>query len=133
MDKRPAIDPSSEIIIDENSSLLIGDDVFIGKNCNLRVNRKTCIGSHVRIAQMVSIIGGQYSYRSKNELISMQPFQSDDVAIGDDVWLGVGVVVLPGVSIGNGAVVGAGTIVTHNVAPYSVVVGNPMRVIGERS
>jgi acetyltransferase-like isoleucine patch superfamily enzyme len=130
--QKTTIDPNSEILLDENSSLLIGEDVFIGKNCNLRVNGKICIGNHVRIAQMVSLIGGQYSFRSKRELICAQPFQVKGVTIGDDVWIGVGAVVLPGVSVGTGAVVGAGTIVTKSVAPYSIVVGNPMRLIGER-
>jgi len=52
------------------------------------------------------------------------------VTIGSDVWIGHGAIVLPGVSrIGHGAVVGAGTVLTHDVPPYAVVVGNPARVI----
>lgn len=55
------------------------------------------------------------------------------LAIGHDVWIGYGVVILSGVStIGNGAVIGAGTIVTHDVPPYGVVVGNPGRVVKYR-
>ena len=55
-----------------------------------------------------------------------------DVEIGDYAWLGYRVLVLPGVTIGEGAVVGAGSVVAKSVAPYTIVVGNPARKIGER-
>lgn len=51
------------------------------------------------------------------------------IVVEDDVWIGIGVVVLPGVRIGKCSIVGAGSIVTKDVPPYSVVVGNPARVI----
>ena len=56
----------------------------------------------------------------------------DVVDIGDDVWLGAAAIVLGGVRIGTGAVVGAGAVVTHDVADFSIVAGNPARVVGER-
>ena len=56
-----------------------------------------------------------------------------DVVIGDHVWIGYRAIVLPGVSIGTGAVVGAGSVVTRDVPPFTIVAGNPARVIGERS
>ena len=51
------------------------------------------------------------------------------ITIGNDVWLGAGVIVLPEIAIGEGSIIGAGSIVTKNVPPYSVAVGNPARVI----
>ena len=54
------------------------------------------------------------------------------VTIGHDAWIGRAAIVLPGRTIGTGAVVGAGSIVTRNVAPYSVVAGNPARMIRPR-
>lgn len=54
------------------------------------------------------------------------------VTIGDRVWIGFGALVLPGVTIGEGAVVAAGAVVTKDVAPYTIVGGNPARPIGER-
>src|SRR6201999_1396784 len=49
------------------------------------------------------------------------------ITIGDNVWLGGGVIVLPGVTIGDDSVVGAGSVVTKDVAPSTLVVGNPGR------
>lgn len=54
------------------------------------------------------------------------------VTIGDRAWIGYGALVLPGVTIGQGAVVAAGAVVTKDVAPYTIVGGNPARPIGER-
>lgn len=51
------------------------------------------------------------------------------VTLGHDVWLGHGVIVLPGISIGTGAAIGAGAVVTKDVPPFAIVVGNPGRVL----
>lgn len=56
-----------------------------------------------------------------------------DVIIGDRVWIAYRAMVLPGVTIGEGAVVAAGSVVTKDVEPYTVVAGNPARVISKRS
>ena len=52
--------------------------------------------------------------------------------IGNDVWIGDGVYVKAGITIGHGAVVGMGSVVTKNIAPYSIVGGNPARLIRMR-
>lgn len=52
--------------------------------------------------------------------------------IGNDVWIGSYVIILDGVTVGDGAVIGAGSVVTKDVPPYSLVVGNPARVIKYR-
>lgn len=54
------------------------------------------------------------------------------VNIGNDVWIGHNAVIMPGVNIGNGAVIGTGAVVTHDVEPYSVVVGVPAKKIKMR-
>ncbi len=55
------------------------------------------------------------------------------LTIGNDVWIGHGVILLPGVtSVGDGAVIGAGSVVHQDVPPYAIVVGNPARIIRYR-
>lgn len=53
------------------------------------------------------------------------------VCIGNDVWIGCLAIILRGVTIGEGAIVGAGSVVSNDVLPYSIVAGNPARVVRE--
>jgi acetyltransferase-like isoleucine patch superfamily enzyme len=54
------------------------------------------------------------------------------VSIGNDVWIAMGVMILPGVTIGDGVIVGAGSVVTKDLPPYTLAVGNPCKVIRQR-
>lgn len=58
--------------------------------------------------------------------------RQDKVIIGNDVWIGHNAIIMPGVTIGDGAVVGSGAIVTHDVDPYTIVVGVPAKPIKKR-
>lgn len=55
-----------------------------------------------------------------------------DTVIGNDVWIGSEAIIMPGVSVGNGAVIGARAVVTRDVEPYSIIGGNPAKVIRKR-
>lgn len=63
---------------------------------------------------------------------SSAPSVVKSVLIGNDVWIGHGAFILPGIRIGDGAIVGANSVVTKDVPPYSIVVGNPARVVKHR-
>ncbi len=65
------------------------------------------------------------------------PAQSDlplkgDTVIGNDVWIGQNAVILPGVHIGDGAIIGANSVVGSDVDPYTIVVGNPAKLLRKR-
>jgi len=64
--------------------------------------------------------------------IEGHPASRGDVIIGHDVWIGEDAVILSGVHIGNGAVIGASAVVANDVPPYSIVAGNPAKVIRMR-
>ena len=105
------------------------------------------IGKFCSIAdQVVFILGGEHSTQSKStfpftsfpkqwkniDFDSGQPISKGDINIGNDVWIGYRATILSGVSIGNGAVIGAGSVISKNVAPYSIVAGNPAKLIRMR-
>ena len=62
---------------------------------------------------------------------SEMPFKGNTV-IGNDVWIGQNAVILPGVHVGDGAVIGANSVVGSDVAPYTIVIGNPAKVLRKR-
>ena len=62
---------------------------------------------------------------------SDMPLKGDTV-IGNDVWIGQNAVILPGVHIGNGAIIGANSVVGSNVEPYTIVIGNPAKILRKR-
>ena len=59
------------------------------------------------------------------------PFKGNTV-IGNDVWIGQNAVILPGVHVGDGAIIGANSVVGSDVAPYTIVIGNPAKVLRKR-
>ena len=62
---------------------------------------------------------------------SDMPFKGNTV-IGNDVWIGQNAVILPGVHVGDGAIIGANGVVGSDVAPYTIVIGNPAKVLRKR-
>ena len=103
------------------------------------------VGKYCCIARRVEIGGNEHNYhaasmmptyRLRNKLGGKIAKHQDEemITVGNDVWLGAGVIVLrkPGLTIGDGAVVGGGAVVTKSIPPYAIAVGNPARVIGYR-
>jgi maltose O-acetyltransferase len=124
-------------IISPVKFIRMGENVFIGKNCSVTTSRsgrsKIIIGNDVMIAERVQIIGGNHSIERTDIPMNVQgEGKQGAIVIEDDVWIGSSVIVLTGVTIGKGSVVGAGTVVTKNVEPYSVVAGNPAKLIKKR-
>lgn len=111
------------------------DYTTIGKFCSIASFVRINPGNHptyLRSAQH------HFTYRS-----SVYGFGEDDeaffdwrrskqVVIGNDVWIGHNASIMPGVKIGNGAVVGTGSVVTKDVEPYTIVVGDPAKKIKMR-
>lgn len=109
----------------------IGDYSGIGNSCRLPNDVK--IGSHVMMAPGVTVIDTNHEF-SRTDIPMC--FQGDavkaPVEIGDDVWLGTNAIILPGVTISRGIIVGAGSVVTKDFPEYSVIGGNPARLIRSR-
>lgn len=106
----------------------LGERCVINHGCLLDGRRFAIqVGNDVSIGPEAAILTLGHDPRSADFADRGGP-----VTIGDRVWIGFRAIVLPGVSIGEGSVVGAGAVVTRNVAPFTIVAGNPARPIGQR-
>lgn len=121
------------------ASIYVGDHVNLGTGPVMLATRAQIrIGSHVVFGPSVTIRGGNHRFdvvgRYIDTITDAEKRPEDDlgVVIEDDVWVGGNATILHGVRIGRGSVVGAATVVTKDVPPYSVVVGNPGRVVRAR-
>ena len=112
---------------DFGAQISVGDH-FVG-NFNLTIldEAPVTIGSHVYIGPNVGIYTVHHALLAdqRNEGI----MQSLPVVIGDNVWIGGNTVILRGVTIGEGAVIGAGSVVSRDIPPRVIAVGNPCRVL----
>lgn len=120
-----------------NSTISIGDHVHIGNFCVFQsAHGRIEIGNHIMFGPGVHIHGGNHIFDKigvyMDENHDKVPGQDGTVRIEDDVWIGANAIILKGVSVGKGSVVGAGSIVTRDVPPYAVVIGNPARVVRMR-
>jgi acetyltransferase-like isoleucine patch superfamily enzyme len=108
-----------DVIIGEKSFIGIGS-VVIGP-----VN----VGKQVIVAQYVVMSGLNHNYESIELPIRKQGVNTRPIVIEDECWIGAHAVITAGVTIGKHSVVAGGSVVTKDVPPYSVVAGNPARVI----
>jgi putative colanic acid biosynthesis acetyltransferase WcaF len=107
--------------------LNIGDYTAIGDSVRLYNLGPLTIGSRVTISQFAHLCGGSHDYKSSDLKLLKLP-----ITVEDDSWICADAFIGPNVKIGAGAVIGARSVVTRNVSPWCVVVGNPARKIGKR-
>lgn len=104
-------------------SIIIGNRVLISHNVNVFDSLTHPLSAADRHLHFRAIVEKGHP--------KMVDLGEREIVIDDDVWIGAGAILLRGVRIGKGAVVGAGSVVTHDVAPFSIVAGNPARLIRE--
>lgn len=115
-----------------NSAISLGDNSGIGVNAVL--GPEITIGKDVMMGQECMIFTTNHGMALNGvPMWRQQSSEPDPVVIEDDVWIGARVTILGGVHIGKGAVIGAGSVVTRDVAAYSIVGGNPARLIKMRT
>jgi acetyltransferase-like isoleucine patch superfamily enzyme len=107
--------------------------VLIGDRCTVGIGSvvigPVTIGTDVIIAQHVVVSGLNHSYEDVSRSIREQPVITRPIVIEDECWIGANVVITAGVTIGRHSVVAGGSVVTRDVPPYSVVGGNPARLL----
>lgn len=118
----------------EGGQVRLGAETHVQPRCQFSAYKGSIrIGRRVEIAPNCSF----YPYNHgtlPGQPVRTQPLQSKgDIIIGDDVWLGVGVIVLDGVTIGEGAVIGAGSVVTQAIPAFAIAIGVPAQVVRMRT
>ncbi|AKG19917.1 CatB-related O-acetyltransferase [Calothrix sp. 336/3] len=110
----------------------IGDKLIIGKFCSIASDVKFVMnGGNHRTDWLTNYPFPIFGAGWEVAMPETWPHKGDTV-IGNDVWIGYGAMVMPGIQIGDGAIIATGAVVTRNVAPYSVVGGNPAKEIRQR-
>lgn len=113
--------------------VVIGDGCKIGTDSHISSINSVILGKHVRCGRKIFITDSAHG-ASQRDLLDMPPnmrplYSKGPVIIEDNVWIGEYATILPNVTVGRGSIVAAHAVVTKDVPPYSVVGGNPARVI----
>lgn len=107
--------------------VFIGDRTRIGLGCTIIGPVK--IGNDVMLAQNIVISGLNHNYENINQPISIQGVSKSQIVVEDETWIGANSVIVAGVTIGKHCVIAGGSVVTKSVPPYSIVAGNPAKIL----
>lgn len=122
-----------ELCIEQPFHCSYGYNIEIGLNfysdINLTILDKAQVmfGNNVIIGPNVNIYTASHPYNEVQRIKGLE--YAKPVKIYDNVWIGGNVTILPGVKINQGAIIGAGSVVTHDIPPYVIAVGNPCEVL----
>ena len=120
----------SNVFIGDNFHCDFGKNIHVGHNfhadynCTMLDVAEIHIGDNCLIGPDVGIYTAGHRLEPEGRVLDGYGIP---ISIGNDVWIGGHSVILPGVTIGDGAVVAAGSVVTHDVAPRTLVAGNPAK------
>ena len=106
-----------------DAELIIGNYVYINSGVLINYSKKILIGDNCFIGPNVSIFDFNHGLKNRNELIS------EEVKIGNNVWIGASAIILAGVTIGDNVTVGAGSVVTKSFPDNVIICGNPAKII----
>lgn len=130
MDRGSYYDRTINIITwSDDYKITTGKYVSIGRDCNffLHANHRPDW-----VTTSSQLLGPVTPEIAETHMKMGHPSCKGDIEIGNDVWIGAKSTIMSGVKIGDGSVVGAGSTITKDVPPYSIVVGNPGRIVKHR-
>jgi acetyltransferase-like isoleucine patch superfamily enzyme len=111
---------------DYGYNISVGENFYVNYNCTILDCAAVTIGDNVMFAPNVNLFtaGHPIHFEARNEIIEY----AFPISIGNNVWVGGGVIVNPGITIGNNVVIGSGSVVTKNIPSNCIAVGNPCKV-----
>jgi maltose O-acetyltransferase len=115
------------LVMDLGYQTSVGAGTFINAGCVILDVGRVTIGERCQIGPNVQILTPTHPLDPEMRRTGVEA--AEPIEIADDVWLGGGVIVCPGVTIGRDTVVGAGAVVTKDLPPRVLAVGNPARVV----
>jgi acetyltransferase-like isoleucine patch superfamily enzyme len=131
------------VIITFPELVVIGDECIIGENVKLMPgdSHGIYIGKNTAIAENVYIRAANHNFDDLDIPIKQQShncasfcYESSNysIIIEEDVWVGANAIILSGSFIGRGSIIAAGAVISNKIPPFSIVVGNPGRVVSNR-
>ena len=111
-------------------NLRIGPDVTIGPGVVLGLDARIAIGRGVSIGPRAILHTGTHALGPEKQRMT-STVVGQPIVVEEGAWIGLGAIILPGVRVGRGAVVSAGAVVSKDVAPNTLVAGNPAAVVSE--
>jgi len=129
------------LVLGHGGEISVGDYCYVGEGTRIWSGASISIGDRTLISHNVNIFDNlihPFSARErhvhfKNIITSGHPndinLEDKPIRIGNDVLVGAQAIILKGTNIGNNAIIGAGSVVTKDVPPFSVVAGNPARIV----
>lgn len=116
---------------DYGTHIAVGNNCFFNVNCTLldgpEASGAISFGNDCLLGPNVQIYAVGHDVNPKDRLSKRN--LASPIRVGNNVWIGGGVIILPGVTIGNNAVIAAGSVVTRNVADSTLVAGNPAKLV----
>lgn len=113
-------------------TVTMGKCCFIGPSVVIYGHGDVTIGDECLIAMHCRILSSEHSQPPSDVSIRSQADVKKSTRLGRDVWLGAGVTILGGVTVGDGCIIGASAVVTGDLPPFSIAIGQPARVVGQR-
>ncbi|MEN2745723.1 sugar O-acetyltransferase [Sinomonas halotolerans] len=115
------------LYVDYGEQIFVGARTFINYNLTALDVARITIGEDCQIGPNVQLLTPTHPIEPQPRRDRLEA--AEPITVGDNVWLGGGVIVCPGVTIGENSVIGAGSVVTRDIPANVVAVGNPARVI----
>jgi len=120
------------VTITQPENLAIGERVSIHPYCYFAGSGKIEIGDFTGIANHVTFVSEIHNNHDVHQMLKLQGTRPLPIKIGVDCWIGSQSIILGGTELGRGVVICAGSVVSGKIPDYSVVIGNPARVISNR-
>lgn len=128
---------TAPFFVDYGNNIYFGNNCEVNMNCTFLDDNKIIIGDNALIAPNVQIYTAfhplnaidRFGEIKEDGTFEFCKTQTAPVTIGDNVWIGGGVIILPGVTIGDNVVIGAGSVVTKDIPSNFLAFGNPCKVI----